>query len=179
MHTPVYIAAPFAPNEGLSIEENVARAVALAARAVEEGLAPILVHREVALGLYGRDEIPAERARGLALTRRLAEVVGSVQGALWVLELPSGNLSSGCEGEVEVFMAAAWNAGACLPRHIRRFRWESGKPVPVTYESVPVAGSERRNAGRRRREGTGVTARRDEHLFHGRIEGSVRSSTGR
>jgi hypothetical protein len=140
MHTPVYIAAPFAPNEGLSIEENIARAVALAEQAVEEGFAPILVHREVALGLYGRDEIPEERARGLALTRRLAEVVGSVRGAMWVLELPSGRLSSGCEGEVEAFMAAAWNAGACLPRHIRRFRWESGKPVPVTHERVPVSG---------------------------------------
>ena len=140
MHTPVYIAAPFAPNEGLSIEENIERAAALAAMAVMLGFAPVFVHREVATGLYGRDEFPEERARGLAMTRRLAEIVGEARGLLWVLELPSGRLSSGCEGEVEAFMAAAWNAGASLPRHIRRFRWESGKPVPVTHERVPVSG---------------------------------------
>lgn len=140
MIIPVYIAAPFAPNEGLSISENVARAAALAALAVEEGLAPIFIHREVATGLFGRDEVPEERARGLALTRRLAEVVGEAQGALWVLELPSGALSSGCEGEVEAFMAAAWNAGTSVTRHIHRFRWESGKPVPVAHVRVPVNG---------------------------------------
>ena len=134
MIIPVYIAAPFAPNEGLSISENVARAAALAALAVEEGLAPIFIHREVATGLFGRDEVPEERARGLALTRRLAEVVGEAQGALWVLELPSGALSSGCEGVVEAFMAAS------VTRHIRRFRWESGKPVPVAHVRVPVNG---------------------------------------
>jgi hypothetical protein len=127
----VYIAAPFAPNEGLSIVENVRRASALAELAVQQGLAPVLVHREVAAGLYGRDEVPEERARGLALTRRLAEIVGETRGHLWLLELPSGRLSSGCDGEVEAFREAMWNAGFSFHAHIRRFRWESGKPVPV------------------------------------------------
>lgn len=141
MITPVYIVAPFAPNEGLSVEDNVARAVALAAHAVTKGMAPLLVHREVDAGLYGRDDIPEERARGLALTRRLAQAMGEARGALWVLELPSGRLSSGCAGEVEAFLVGALNASMRSPhRHIHRFRWESGKPVPVTYEHVPVSG---------------------------------------
>ena len=135
----VYIAAPFAPNEGLSIEENVRRAVALAEMAVTEGYAPLLVHREVRAGLYGRDEVLEERERGLRATRALARMVGYAQGDLWILQLPSGQISSGCIGERTSFVSGALRArdmGATLRASIVQFRWESGKPVHMTDEEV-------------------------------------------
>ena len=135
----VYIAAPFAPNEGLSIEENVRRAVALAEMAVFEGYAPLLVHREVRAGLYGRDEVPEERERGLRATRALARMVGYAQGDLWILQLPSGQISSGCVGERTSFVSGALRAhdmGTVLRARIVQFRWESGKPVHMTDEEV-------------------------------------------
>ena len=135
----VYIAAPFVPNEGLSIEENVRRAVALAEMAVTEGYAPLLVHREVRAGLYGRDEVMEERERGLRATRALARMVGYAQGDLWILQLPSGQISSGCVGERTSFVSGALRArdmGATLRASIVQFRWESGKPVHMTDEEV-------------------------------------------
>jgi hypothetical protein len=135
----VYIAAPYASNEGLSIEENVRRAVALAEMAVTEGYAPLLVHREVRAGLYGRDEVLEERERGLRATRALARMVGYAQGDLWILQLPSGQISSGCVGERTSFVSGALRArdmGAMLRARIVQFRWESGKPVHMTDEEV-------------------------------------------
>jgi len=135
----VYVAAPFAPNEGLSIEENVRRAVALAEMAVSEGYAPLLVHREVSAGLYGRDEVPEERERGLRATRAIAQMVGYAQGELWILQLPSGQISSGCGGERERFVSGALRAhdmGTVLRARIIQFRWESGKPVRTAHEEV-------------------------------------------
>ena len=139
MSVVVYIAAPYAPNEGISIEENVRRAVALADRAAAEGHAPLLVHREVRAGLYGRDEVPEERERGLRATRSLARMVGNAQGELWILQLPSGQISSGCVGERTSFVSGALRArdmGAVLRARIVQFRWESGKPVRTTDEEV-------------------------------------------
>ena len=139
MSVVVYIAAPYAANEGLSIEENVRRAVALADRAAAEGHAPLLVHREVRAGLYGRDEVPEERERGLRATRSLARRVGTAQGELWILQLPSGQISSGCDGERTSFVSGALRArdmGAVLRARIVQFRWESGKPVRTTDEEV-------------------------------------------
>ena len=139
MSVVVYIAAPYAPNEGISIEENVRRAVALADRAAAEGHAPLLVHREVRAGLYGRDEVPEERERGLRATRSLARMVGNAQGELWILQLPSGQISSGCDGERTSFVSGALRArdmGAVLRARIVQFRWESGKPVRTTDEEV-------------------------------------------
>jgi hypothetical protein len=135
----VYVAAPFAPNEGLSIEENVRRAVALAEMAASLGCAPLLVHREVRAGLYGRDEVPEERERGLRATRAIAQMVGYAQGELWILQLPSGQISSGCIGERTSFVSGALRArdmGAMLRAHIVQFRWESGKPVRMADEEV-------------------------------------------
>jgi hypothetical protein len=134
-----YIAAPFASNEGLSVEENVQRAVALAELAVSEGYAPLLVHREVRAGLYGRDEVPEERERGLRATRFLARMVGYAQGELWILQLPSGQISSGCDGERTRFVSGALRAhdmGTVLRARIVQFRWESGKPVRTADEEV-------------------------------------------
>ena len=139
MSVVVYIAAPYAANEGLSIEENVRRAVALADRAAAEGHAPLLVHREVRAGLYGRDEVPEERERGLRATRSLARMVGNAQGELWILQLPSGQISSGCDGERTSFVSGALRArdmGAVLRARIVQFRWESGTPVHMTDEEV-------------------------------------------
>ena len=115
------------------------RAVALADRAAAEGHAPLLVHREVRAGLYGRDEVPEERERGLRATRSLARMVGNAQGELWILQLPSGQISSGCVGERTSFVSGALRArdmGAVLRARIVQFRWESGKPVRTTDEEV-------------------------------------------
>jgi len=139
MPTVVYIAAPYAANEGLSIEENVQRAVALAELAAAQGYAPLFVHREVGMGLYGRDEVPEERERGLRSTRMLAQTVGYAQGELWMLRLPSGRWSSGCEGERAGFILGAQALAKSLflvRARIVQFRWESGKPVRFTHEEV-------------------------------------------
>lgn len=135
----VYIAAPYASNEGLSIEENVRRAVALAELAACDGYAPLLVHREVREGLYGRDEVPEERERGLRATRAIAQMVGYAQGELWILQLPSGGISSGCANEHTSFLFGAMRAydmGAVRRARIVQFRWESGKPVRTADEEV-------------------------------------------
>ena len=136
----VYIAAPYAANEGLSIEENVQRAVALAEMAVFEGYAPLFVHREVSAGLYGRDEVLEERERGLRATRALARMVGYAQGELWILQLPSGKISSGCDGEHDRFVygaaLSARDTEGVVRARIVQFRWESGKPVRTTDEEV-------------------------------------------
>jgi hypothetical protein len=136
----VYIAAPYAANEGLSIEENVQRAVAMAEMASAEGYAPILVHREVRAGLYGRDEVAEERERGMIATRAIAQMVGYTQGELWLLQLPSGKISLGCANEHTSFllgvMHAALHLGVVKRARIVEFRWESGKPVRTTDEKV-------------------------------------------
>ena len=90
-------------------------------------------------GLYGRDEVPEERERGLRATRSLARMVGNAQGELWILQLPSGQISSGCVGERTSFVSGALRArdmGAVLRARIVQFRWESGKPVRTTDEEV-------------------------------------------
>jgi len=122
-----YIAAPFAPNEGLSIPENVANARALAKVAFSRGLAPLLVHHDVEQEVYGRDHVPEDRVLGLAATRALAALVGKHEGELWMLLLPSGRMSTGCNGEWVAFNQAALAARAAGT--IRFFRLESGKPV--------------------------------------------------
>ena len=139
MPTVVYIAAPYAANEGLSIEENEQRAVVLAELAAAQGYTPLFVHREVGMGLYGRDEVPEERERGLRSTRMLAQTVGYAQGELWMLRLPSGRWSTGCEGERIGFILGAQALAKSLflvRARIVQFRWESGKPVRFTHEEV-------------------------------------------
>lgn len=132
----VYVAAPFAAAEGLSVEDNVARAVALGALATAEGYAPLVVHPAVEAGVYGSDDVPADRANGLRCTQGLAELVGSGAGQLWILVRPSGRLSFGCEAEKEAFLYGLRRVreGALLDDHIHLFRWESGKPVRIAPE---------------------------------------------
>ena len=162
-----YIAAPFAPREGLSVQQNVANARALAKIAFSRRLPPLLVHHDVEQEVYGRDHVPEDRVLGLAATRAIAALVGKAGGELWMLLLPSGRMSTGCHGEWVAFGQAALAARATGTS--RFFRLESRKPVEH-WDSTPTCPAEapRRgaNAGRRRREDTGVTAWRDSNPSH-------------
>lgn len=107
MIPPVYIAAPFAAATPEARAKNVRRACVLAAYAVRRGLAPVVVHPLVELGIFGRDDAPEERERGLAAACALAEMVGRhAGGCLWVLTRDDGTLSPGTERE-----DAAWRRG--------------------------------------------------------------------
>ena len=87
--TPVYIAAPYASQDPLVRALNVRRACALARLAVEMGLAPICVHPGIA-PIYGDEETPELRARGLAVDLALVELVARAGGALWLLWADEG-----------------------------------------------------------------------------------------
>ena len=155
-----YIAAPFAPNEGLSVAQNVENATMLAKVAFASGLAPILVHPNVEQEVYGRDHVPEERVVGLAATRAIAAAVGQAGGEMWMLLLPSGRMSAGCGGEWVAFGQAA--LAAKTAGTIRLFRLESGKPVAHVgfMPTLRGGGSEERSEtwNAATREATGVTA---------------------
>ena len=127
-----YIAAPFAPWEGettdptvwgyLGVEDNLGRVRKLAAHAFrhESGIAPVYIHEAIALGVYGNDENPEERERGLQAAALIAESIAVAGGELWLLELPNGRLSHGTAFEAAAFLRAAKRAG--LVATVRRFK---------------------------------------------------------
>jgi len=85
----VYIAAPYANEDPQEVALNVARACALARLAVEKGLAPICVHPGIA-PVYGTEETPALRAKGIAVDVALVGLVAGAGGALWLLWADEG-----------------------------------------------------------------------------------------
>lgn len=101
--TPIYIAAPYRPVAQMSILDNVWRAERLAAVARSHGHAPVCIHRAILAGMYGDDNDPTERDRGVALACAIAEAIGKAGGELWILLTPTGQISAGCAREASAF----------------------------------------------------------------------------
>lgn len=106
MSTLVYIAAPYGAPTPEGRAENTRRAVALAALAAAWGRAPICVHPLIEAGVFGDDDNPADRARGLACMAQV-EAVAKADGEMWVLLRDDGLMSRGCLAEVEAWQRVA------------------------------------------------------------------------
>lgn len=142
---PAYIAAPFAAWQGgylpdgsrdrLLVFENVKRARLLAAYGFrKEGIAPVYVHEQIEAGVFGNDGNPEDRERGLLAAATIAEAVALAGGELWLLELPDGSFSRGCEHERAAFERAARTVGAGYT--IRTFKALSCYPDGVICTGV-------------------------------------------
>lgn len=141
---PAYIAAPFAAWAGLSepngacaltVAENVKRARTLAAYGFrKEGIAPVYVHEQIEAGVFGNDGNPEDRERGLLADAAIAEAVAIAGGELWLLELPDGTFSRGCEHERAAFERAARTVGVGYT--IRTFKALSCYPDGVICTGV-------------------------------------------
>ena len=118
----VYIAAPYASDHPDGIATNVRRAVALGRLATEQGLAPIVVHPSILAGVYGDDNDPEARARGLKCTVAIAKLVARTSGHLWVLRNDDSTMSKGVAGEVVVWMRATGMGAQSEGLH--SFTWE-------------------------------------------------------
>jgi len=108
----VYIAGPFGgtPEEQ---QANTERAEALASYAVRQGCSPICVHSGILRGVYGDDNAPADRRRGLNAVLRLVEVCEEV----WAITRDDGSLSPGMHAEKARLDAAN-------PRRWVQLRWD-------------------------------------------------------
>ena len=78
--------------------------------AMSLGYAPIVIHGAVQVGVYGDDADPPERARGIEAACAIAKAVGRAEGELWLLRLPGGGVSSGCDREARAFETARFGA---------------------------------------------------------------------
>lgn len=132
----VYICAPFSAPSLLERDRNVNRALLLGRLAVLSGFAPIVVHPSID-SVFGDDNDPAARARGLACNLAVCELVAHNGGALWILLRDDGTMSPGCECERAVWSMsraekitahtwAGWRALAGDPASHTHFRsWAS------------------------------------------------------
>ena len=91
----VYIAGPFTDPRPEVIAWHVARACLLGRLASAVGLVPVVVHEDIAAGVYGDDADPVQRASGRA---RTMEVVWSCAG-VWALRRDDGTMSEGTDAE--------------------------------------------------------------------------------
>ena len=137
----VYVAAPLAPWKAqgpdaagyiVAIEqfEHVKRANKIARAALEAGYAPILVHNDVRAGVFGSDDVDADRERGLRACVATGEAVARAGGELWLLLLPDGTASHGCHTERAAFSRAG-GRGIRLWRLVRFGADEHETPVCV------------------------------------------------
>jgi hypothetical protein len=99
---PVYCAAPYAGD----VMTNVAVSGAFGAYAVARGFAPVVPHMMIFAGIYGNDDIPEERERGMKCTLAIVVAVAHDAGELWVLRREDGTISPGCLAEIEAYSAA-------------------------------------------------------------------------
>jgi hypothetical protein len=122
----VYVAAPFAPCDGLDSAENTRRADALAQVYRAMGHRVVCVHPAILAGHFGDDADPVQRHRGQA--RTLAKCVGVATngGILVVLLRPSGSPSSGTAGEIAAFLRHRTN-----PAAIEVWSWDAATDTPV------------------------------------------------
>ncbi len=110
-----YICAPFATltlhrGEVLTPTINTRRACTLGAEAATTHYLPVVcVHPMILAGVYGSDDVPADREIGTRLTAVLAEQVGGIIGGeLWILAYVDkiGRLfaTPGMRGEIRAFL---------------------------------------------------------------------------
>lgn len=134
MRNLVYIVAPYGASTDEERRQNVDRAVALCAKACDQGFAPMTVHPGIYWGAYGHDADPVLRERGLEIDLAWIDIVDKIGGELWVLLKSDGTLSSGSEREVKRWrlLSVDDDRGAYgWAPNLRWFRWDYEKDVPV------------------------------------------------
>lgn len=124
MPTLTYIAAPYAAPTPEGRAENTRHAADLAALAVAWGRAPICVHPLIRAGVFGDDDNPADRERGLACCVAQVEAVTRSGGERWILLRDDESMSEGCRRELE-----AWGRVGGSSNRVRWFRREGSSFV--------------------------------------------------
>ena len=101
-HSVVYICAPYGHTAPEVVKMNVEDAEQLARFAVHMGYSPIVVHSYID-AVFGDDNNPVLRKRGLGCVVSIAWSVARSRGHLWVVQRENGTLSDGCQREVNIF----------------------------------------------------------------------------
>lgn len=127
------IAAPYAPLPGLTVQDNINRAVWLSRLAMAFGLAPITPHLLWPVLTDDLDEKdPSTRDVSLRNSQAHAAAVGKAGGDMWVLTKPGKErkLSAGCVEEFNSFFTNATEKQAILI-----FDWETAGSITKAYGS--------------------------------------------
>ena len=104
MKTLVYIAGPFGPNNGMTMEENTFFAERVGKYAQELGYAPVVPHSSILRGVYGDDNNPKERVEGTLSTLALMmAIMESPNSELWVITDELGEMSEGTLEEYNIW----------------------------------------------------------------------------
>ena len=104
MKTLVYIAGPFGPSNGMTMEENTFFAERVGKYAQELGYAPVVPHSSILRGVYGDDRAPAERVEGTLSTLALMmAIMDSPNSELWVITDELGEMSEGTLEEYDIW----------------------------------------------------------------------------
>ena len=100
----VYIAGPFGPSNGITMEENTFFAERVGKYAQELGYAPVVPHSSILRGVYGDDAKPEERVEGTLSTLALMmAIMDSKDSELWVITDELGEMSEGTKEEYEIW----------------------------------------------------------------------------
>ena len=117
----VYIAGPFSPNNGKTMQENTFFAERVGKYAQELGYAPVVPHSSILRGVYGDDGDKQERVEGTLSTLALmCAVMDSEDSELWVI---TDELDEMSEGTFEEFNIWRSNAPAGTIRMHRTTEW--------------------------------------------------------
>ena len=104
MKTLVYIAGPFGPSNGNTMEENTFFAERVGKYAQELGYAPVVPHSSILRGVYGDDTMPKERVEGTLSTLALMmAIMESPNSELWVITDELGEMSEGTLEEYNIW----------------------------------------------------------------------------
>jgi len=100
----VYIAGPFSPNNGKTMQENTFFAERVGKYAQELGYAPVVPHSSILRGVYGDDGDPSERVEGTLSTLALmCAVLDSKDSELWVITDELDEMSEGTFEEFNIW----------------------------------------------------------------------------
>ena len=104
MKTLVYIAGPFGPGNGITMEENTFFAERVGKYAQELGYAPVVPHSSILRGVYGDDTKTEERVEGTLSTLALMmAIMESPNSELWVITDELGEMSEGTKEEYDIW----------------------------------------------------------------------------
>ena len=118
----VYIAGPFSPSNGKTMQENTFFAERLGKYAQELGYAPVVPHSSILRGVYGDDGDNQERVEGTLSTLALmCAVMDSKDSELWVITDELGEMS---EGTLEEYNIWRFNNPEATIRVQRAAEWE-------------------------------------------------------
>ena len=122
MKTLVYIAGPFGPGNGMTMEENTFFAERVGKYAQELGYAPVVPHSSILRGVYGDDTKPEERVEGTLSTLSLMmAVMESPRSELWVITDELGGMSEGTKEEYDIWYS---NRGSPSIRIAKAQEWK-------------------------------------------------------